>query len=280
MKWQNRQGSENVEDRRGQRMGGMGLPLGGGIGGIVLILVISALTGTNPLDLIGALNTPVENTGGGAPPADDQQSRFISVVLADTEATWREVFRQGGQAYVPPTLVLFSDATQSGCGLGQSAMGPFYCSLDQKVYLDLSFFRDLDSRFGAPGDFAQAYVVAHEVGHHVQTLLGLSSRVTELRQRSSEREANALSVRQELQADCYAGVWGAYASRSGLLETGDVEEGLNAAAAIGDDRLQQQAQGRVVPESFTHGSSADRVRWFRRGLESGRIDACDTFAGA
>ncbi len=278
MKWQDRQGSSNVEDRRGRRMGGVGLPPGGGIGGIVLILLISALTGTNPLELIGDLNPLVEDTGG-APPVDDQQSRFISVVLADTEKAWRQVFEQNGLAYVPPTLVLFSDATQSGCGLGQAAMGPFYCPADQNVYLDLSFFRELDARFGAPGDFAQAYVVAHEVGHHVQTLLGLSARVTEQRQRSPEREANALSVRQELQADCYAGVWGAYAARSGLLETGDVEEGLNAAAAIGDDRLQHRSQGRVVPESFTHGSSADRVRWFTRGLESARVDACDTFSG-
>jgi predicted metalloprotease len=279
MKWQGRQGSGNVEDRRGQRMAGVGLPLGGGIGGLVLILVLSALTGTNPLDMIGGLNAPVEETGGTAPPSDDPQSRFISVVLADTEEAWRQIFSASGQAYVPPTLVLFTDATQSGCGVGQSAMGPFYCPADQNVYLDLSFFRELDARFGAPGDFAQAYVVAHEVGHHVQTLLGTSGRVTAERQRRSEREANALSVRQELQADCYAGVWGAHAARNGLLETGDVEEGLTAAAAIGDDRLQRQSQGRVVPESFTHGSSADRVQWFRRGLESGRPDACDTFGG-
>ncbi len=177
MKWQDRQGSDNIEDRRGRRMGGVGLPIGGGIGGIVVILLISALTGTNPLELLGTLGggatAPVEETGG-APPADDPQSRFIAVVLGDTETTWQQVFRQSGQAYVPPTLVLFSDATQSECGLGQAAMGPFYCPADQKVYLDLSFFRELDSRFGAPGDFAQAYVVAHEVGHHVQTLLGLS----------------------------------------------------------------------------------------------------------
>jgi len=279
MKWQDRQGSGNIEDRRGQRMGGVGLPLGGGIGGIVLILAISFLTGTNPLDLIGSLNAPVEESGG-PPPADDPQAKFISVVLGSTEETWRQIFQQNGQAYVPPILVLFSDATQSGCGLGQSAMGPFYCPEDQKVYLDLSFFRELDSRFGAPGDFAQAYVVAHEVGHHVQTLFGVSSRVRAQRQRGSEREANALSVRLELQADCYAGVWGASAARSGLLETGDVEEGLTAAAAIGDDRLQRQSQGRVVPESFTHGSSAERVRWFKRGLESGRVDGCDTFGGS
>ncbi len=283
MRWEDRQGSDNVEDRRGRRMGGgVGLPIGGGIGGIVLILLISFLTGANPLELLsglGGVTAPIESGGGEgtAPPADDPQSRFISVVLGDTERTWQQIFQQSGEQYPAPTLVLFSDATQSGCGVGQSAMGPFYCPADQKVYLDLSFFRDLDNRFGAPGDFAQAYVVAHEVGHHVQTVLGLSARVTEMRQRASERESNALSVRQELQADCYAGIWGANAARSGLLEPGDVEEGLTAAAAIGDDRLQKQAQGRVVPESFTHGSSADRVRWFRRGLETGRIDACDTF---
>jgi len=280
MKWQDRQGSGNIEDRRGARMGGVGLPLGGGIGGIVLILAISFLTGTNPLDLIGGLSAPVEDTGTiGPPPADDPQAKFISVVLGDTEDTWREVFSSAGEAYVPPTLVLFSDATQSACGLGQSAMGPFYCPEDQKVYLDVSFFRDLDTRFGAPGDFAQAYVVAHEVGHHVQTLLGVSGKVRQARERASEAQANALSVRMELRADCYAGVWGSHAARNGLLETGDVEEGLTAAAAIGDDRLQQQSRGRVVPESFTHGSSADRVQWFRRGLEAGRVNACDTFAG-
>lgn len=280
MKWQGRRGSQNIEDRRGQRSAGMGLPLGGGLAGLVLILVLSALTGMNPLDLLSALPSPTGTVTDGAPPVDDTQSQFISVVLADTEATWTGIFEQAGERYVPPTLVLFSDATPSACGTGQSAMGPFYCPADQKVYLDLTFFRDLATRFGAPGDFAQAYVVAHEVGHHVQTITGISARVRAERERRGTAESNALSVRQELQADCYAGVWGAHAARGNLLEPGDVEEGLTAAAAIGDDRLQQQSAGRVVPESFTHGSSADRVRWFRRGLETGRIDACDTFAGA
>jgi predicted metalloprotease len=276
MKWRGRAGSSNVEDRRGQ---GMAIGGGLGLGGIAIVLLVSFLTGTNPVDLL----TQIAPTGpatqtGGAPPADDPQAQFISVVLADTEEAWGEVFRQSGQVYEPPTLVLFTDATQSACGLGQSAMGPFYCPADRNVYLDLSFFRDLDERFGAPGDFAQAYVVAHEVGHHIQTLTGLSTRVSEARQRASEEEGNALSVRQELQADCYAGVWGSFAARRGLLEPGDVEEGLAAAAAIGDDRLQRRSQGRVVPESFTHGSSEQRVSWLRRGLQTGSVDACDTFS--
>ena len=197
----------------------------------------------------------------------------MRVVLKDTEDDLRPVFQQRGATYEEPTLVLFSDATQSACGLGQSAMGPFYCPGDRKVYLDLSFFQDLDQRFGAPGDFAQAYVVAHEVGHHIQNLPGLSERVQAHGSAAGEARRNALSVRQELQADCYAGVWGHYAAQHGLLEPGDAEEGLRAAAAIGDDRLQRQSQGRVVPESFTHGSSEQRVMWLRRGLESGRLDA-------
>jgi predicted metalloprotease len=290
MKWEGRAESGNVEDRRGAGGGGMrmGLPLGGGIGGLVLLLVFSALTGQNPLDLIGA------GDGGGAPsdsgfsgpgsepagaPATDPQTRFMRVILGDTEETWTSIFRDRGQTYEPPTLVLFSGSTDTACGLGQSAMGPFYCPSDRKVYLDTSFFDELAQRFGAPGDFAQAYVVAHEVGHHVQTLLGLSDRVTAARQRASEADANALSVRMELQADCYAGVWGHYAAQHDLLDTGDAEEGLQAAASIGDDRLQRQTQGRVVPESFTHGSSEQRVSWLRRGLASGQIDSCDTFAG-
>jgi uncharacterized protein len=256
----------------------MGLPIGGGIGGLVLLLLFSALTGQNPADIL-TTNSPDENVGTTGVPADDPQAEFVSVVLADTEETWSGIFGEQGQAYEEPTLVLFTQATQSACGVGQSAMGPFYCPNDRKVYLDLSFFHDLDTRFGAPGDFAQAYVVAHEVGHHVQTLTGTSQRVSAAQQRSSERDANALSVRQELQADCYAGVWGHFAARRGLLETGDAEEGLTAAAAIGDDRLQRQSQGQVVPESFTHGSSEDRVLWLRRGLDSGRVEACDTFSG-
>ena len=283
MKWRGRAGSGNIEDRRGQG----GLPMGGGLGlgGIAVVLLISFLTGANPLELLNS----VAPAGGGvsngssAPtgvPADDPQAEFISVVLADTETTWDQVFRDAGGRYEPPTLVLFSQATQTACGLGESAMGPFYCPGDRKVYLDLSFFRDLDQRFGAPGDFAQAYVIAHEVGHHIQTLTGISAQVSQQRQRSSEAEGNALSVRQELQADCYAGVWGNYAAQKDLLEPGDAEEGLAAAAAIGDDRLQRQAQGRVVPESFTHGSSEQRVSWLRRGLQAGSMDACDTFGAS
>lgn len=274
MRWRGRPGSAHVEDRRGMRMG---LPIGGGIGGLVLLLLLSALTGQNPADLI-TTSSPDERVGTSGTREHDEESEFVSVVLADTEQTWDQIFRERGAMYERPVLVLFTDATQSACGVGQSAMGPFYCPADRKVYLDLSFFQDLNSRFGAPGDFAQAYVVAHEVGHHVQTITGLSSRVDEARQRvRSDREANALSVRQELQADCYAGVWGHYAARQGLLEPGDAEEGLTAAAAIGDDRLQRQTQGRVVPESFTHGSSGERVLWLRRGMDAGRMEACDTF---
>ena len=281
MRLEGREQSTNVEDRRGRRSGGMGLPMGGGIGGILLLLVVAYITGRNPLELIGGLGD-----GGGAavdsgptdgPPANDEASVFIRRVLASTENAWEQVFAQSGERYEAPTLVLFTDATESGCGLGQSAMGPFYCPADRRVYLDLSFFQELGDRFGAPGDFAQAYVVAHEVGHHIQTLTGISERVTAARQRASEVQSNQLSVRMELQADCYAGIWGAFATQENLLERGDMEEGLQAAAAIGDDRLQRQAQGRVVPESFTHGSSEQRVEWFRRGLESGRVDACDTF---
>ena len=276
MKWQGRRGSTNIEDRRGMRMG---LPIGGGIGGIVLLLLYSALTGQNPIDIAGGV-IPGEETPASSVPADDPQSQFISVVLADTEETWGQVFSEHNARYEPPVLVLFRDATQSACGLGQSAMGPFYCPGDRKVYLDLSFFQELDQRFGAPGEFAQAYVVAHEVGHHIQTLTGVSERVSAARQQGDRASGNALSVRQELQADCYAGVWGHYAARKDLLEPGDAEDGLRAAAAIGDDRLQKQSQGRVAPESFTHGSSAQRVEWLRRGLESGRLESCDTFTGA
>jgi predicted metalloprotease len=255
----------------------MALPVGGGIGGIVLLLLFSALTGTNPMDLINSQPSSGE-VGTTGVPADDPQSRFIGVVLGSTEQVWDSVFREHGAAYQPPVLVLFERATQSACGVGQSEMGPFYCPGDRKVYLDLSFFRELDERFGAPGDFAQAYVVAHEVGHHIQTLTGLSDQVSAARQQSGRTASNALSVRQELQADCYAGVWGHHAARDNLLEPGDAEEGLRAAAAIGDDRLQQQSAGRVAPESFTHGSSEQRMMWLRRGLETGRLEACDTFS--
>jgi uncharacterized protein len=273
MRWQGRARSGNIEDRRGR---GMALPIGGGIGGLVVLLLVAALTGQNPADLIN-VSSPDDTTATTGVAGDDPQAEFVSVVLGDTEETWSQLFGTRNATYPPPTLVLFTGATPSACGLGQSAMGPFYCPSDRKVYLDLSFFQDLATRFGAPGDFAQAYVVAHEVGHHVQTVTGLSSRVAAARQSGSEREANALSVRQELQADCYAGVWGHYAARRGLLEPGDAEEGLQAAAAIGDDRLQRQTQGQVVPESFTHGSSEQRAHWLRQGLDSGQVEACDTF---
>jgi predicted metalloprotease len=240
---------------------------------------VSALTGTNPLELIGTFSGDQERGVAGVPEGDTQAS-FISVVLASTEDTWREVFRARGQAYVPPMLVLFDGETTSACGLGRAEVGPFYCPADRDVYLDLSFFRELDEQFGAPGDFAQAYVVAHEVGHHVQNLLGTSESVTRARERGDEQQSNALSVRLELQADCYAGLWGHYAAQQQLLEPGDADEGLTAAGAIGDDRLQRMSKGRVAPETFTHGSSADRAKWLRRGLDVGTLDACDTFAEA
>ena len=279
MRWQGRAGSGNIEDRRGMKMG---LPIGGGIGGIVLLLLFSALTGTNPLDLINSQPTQSTETGeAGTSGLRDEspEGQMISVVLKSTEDVWSEIFRTQGATYQPPVLVLFEQATRSACGVGQSEMGPFYCPADRKVYLDLSFFRELSQRFGAPGDFAQAYVVAHEVGHHIQTLSGVSEQVAAARQQAGGARANALSVRQELQADCFAGVWGHHAARTDLLEPGDAEEGLRAAAAIGDDRLQQQTQGRVAPESFTHGSSEQRVEWLQRGLQSGRLDSCDTFGG-
>jgi predicted metalloprotease len=273
MKWEGRAGSDNIEDSRG--MGGRGLAVGGGVGGLLLVLLMSALTGRSPADFINTSSPPAET--GTTDPANDPQYKFVSVVLKDTEETWGQIFAESRNRYEPPALVLFDGATESACGLGQSAMGPFYCPEDRKVYLDLSFFRELDERFGAPGDFARAYVVAHEIGHHIQTLTGVSQQLQTARERAGERQGNALSVMQELQADCYAGVFGHYEAKRGVLDPGDAEEGLRAAAAIGDDRLQKQSRGRVVPESFTHGSSAQRVDWLRRGLESGRVDACNTF---
>ena len=280
MRWSDLRRSDNVEDRRGMSVGGAGLKLGGG--GLLLILVLSVLTGTNPLDLLSSLedaSPPAVSSGPERkPPADDPQADFIRAVLGDIEDTWGKLFDQGGGTYEAPRLVLFNGAVDSACGQASSAVGPFYCPPDRKVYLDLQFFRELSDRFGAPGDFARAYVVAHEVGHHVQNLLGTSDRVQRQRSRMDQAAANALSVRLELQADCYAGVWGYYAARRNILEPGDVESALAAASAIGDDRLQKQAQGYVVPESFTHGSSAQRVRWFRAGLESGDVRRCDTFS--
>jgi uncharacterized protein len=270
MRWQDLRRSTNVQDRRGMRGG---LPIGGGLG-LVVVLIIAALTGINPLALLGGGSTATES----APPADDPASEFVSRVLGSTEDTWGSLFSTSGQQYRQPGLVLFSGYTSTGCGTGQTATGPFYCPLDQTVYIDLSFYEALRDRLGAPGDFAQAYVIAHEVGHHVQNLLGTMERADQVRGGGDQASANAMSVRLELQADCYAGLWANHQERTKpILEPGDVEEALGAASAIGDDRLQRQTQGTVVPESFTHGTSEQRVRWFRRGLEQGDIRACDTF---
>lgn len=278
MRWQGRRASQNVEDRRGMRFGRAG---GIGIGTIILALV-AVYFGADPSVVLQGVQPSSQQAEQGPyqeSPEEAQLREFVSVVLADTEDAWGAIFSAAGRTYEPPSLVLFSGAVQSACGFAQAAVGPFYCPGDRKVYIDLSFYQDLQSRFGAPGDFAQAYVVAHEVGHHVQTLLGISERNMAARQNASEAEANALSVRQELQADCFAGIWAHNADRSRqLLETGDIEEGLNAAAAIGDDRMQQQSRGYVSPESFTHGSSEQRVRWFKRGFESGGVESCDAFA--
>jgi predicted metalloprotease len=266
---------------------GGGLARGGGIGGIGLLILLALgwLLGIDPSFLLQDATTtgvPYQPAPSGTrPPQDDQAAAFVSAVLGDTEDTWHALFEQQGGSYQEPTLVLFSGAVESACGFARAAVGPFYCPGDRKLYIDLSFFDELRSRFGAPGDFAQAYVIAHEVGHHVQNLLGIARDVQAARQRASEREANALSVMMELQADCFAGVWGYHADKSrGLLEEGDLEEGLNAAAAIGDDRLQRQATGYVVPDAFTHGSSEQRVRWFEQGLRSGDPERCDTFNAA
>ncbi|NDV12944.1 KPN_02809 family neutral zinc metallopeptidase [Crenobacter caeni] len=282
MQWKDRRASDNVEDRRGL---GRAPRLGGriGIGTIVIALVAWWLFDVNPLavlDLAGSGAPATEQqVPAQAPPAKDEQARFASVILADTEDIWQKQFADAGQTYRAPLLVLFAGSTPTACGEGQSAMGPFYCPLDGKVYLDLDFFRTLHEELGAPGDFAQAYVIAHEVGHHVQNLLGVSEKVRALRSRMDEAGANALSVRQELQADCLAGVWAHHAGGArSMLETGDLEEGLNAAARIGDDTLQRSAGRAVVPDSFTHGTSEQRVRWFSRGFDSGDMRGCDTFA--
>ena len=297
MRWKTGRRSSNVDDRRGQTPG-VGLPnlfprgMGSRSGkrrvgkGSLLVTVLLMLglyfLGVDPRILLqsGGVLVPGAGERQAQPrsPQEDQLAEFISVVLADTEDTWNALFQKAGRDYREPTLVLFSGAVSSACGTAQSAMGPFYCPPDQKVYIDLSFYDDLKHRHGAPGDFAQAYVVAHEVGHHVQNLLGLSSKVQAMRQRVSEAEGNRLSVKLELQADCFAGVWGHFADRSRqLLEAGDIEEALKAATSIGDDRLQRETQGRVVPESFTHGTSEQRVRWFKRGIEHGDLAQCNTF---
>ncbi|MBL0142529.1 MAG: neutral zinc metallopeptidase [Betaproteobacteria bacterium] len=277
MKLDGERESDQVEDRRG------GLGAGGSIGlGTIVIALVAWYFGIDPQTVLDAAQVaaPVESrqpAPKGAP--RDELSVFVSKVLASTEDTWEGIFREGGSAYRRPKLVLFSGSTPSACGTGQAAMGPFYCPGDEKVYIDLAFYRDLRDRFRAPGDFAQAYVIAHEVGHHVQKLLGISAKVDGMRGRLSPAQFNRISVRTELQADCFAGVWAHRAQRErGLLEPGDLEEGLGAAAAIGDDRLQKQSGGHVVPDSFTHGSSAQRVRWFRTGFDTGSLKACDTFA--
>lgn len=279
MRWEGGRRSENIEDRRGMRMPG-GIA-GGGVG-VVVIALIAIFFGVDPRVILQDAGSPQPSqTSAPVDPAQDRIKDFVSVVLADTEDTWGEIFRRGGAQYQVPRLVLFSGAVQSACGFAQAAVGPFYCSGDRKVYLDLDFFQTLDKRLGASGDFAQAYVVAHEIGHHVQNLLGISGKVAQAVAQGGKEQANRLSVRQELQADCFAGIWANHANRSRhVLEAGDIEEGLNAASAIGDDRLQMQSRGYVAPESFTHGSSEQRVRWFRRGLESGELSSCDTFKPA
>ena len=278
MRWESGRRSTNIEDRRG--MGGGAVVGGGGIGLLILVLIIAFITGANPLELLQQTEVGAPVGGSvptGAPSADDPQAQMVSAVLGSTEDVWREIFAKGGSRYQDPVLVLFDGSVASACGMASSAVGPFYCPGDHKLYLDLSFFRELAQRFGAPGEFAQAYVVAHEVGHHVQTLLGTSAQVNQARARASEVQSNQLSVMQELQADCYAGVWGNHAARKDWLDEGDVEDGLRAAAAIGDDRLQRRSQGYVAPESFTHGSAEQRQQWLLRGLKTGDINQCDTF---
>jgi hypothetical protein len=291
MLWKKGRRSDNVVDARDDTGGGGGMRIGGkglGIGGIVIIVAIGLLTGQDPMQILGQIagqmgqqqTTAVSPQTHQAPPANDEQADFVRAILGDTEDTWRQIFQQGASQYKDPTLILFRGQVQSACGFATSASGPFYCPGDQRVYLDMEFFREMTQRFKAAGDFAQAYVIAHEVGHHVQTLLGVSAKVDAARQRGMRMEGdNGLLVRQELQADCLAGVW-AYNAQKRLnwLEPGDIEEALNAANAIGDDRLQQQSQGRVVPDSFTHGTSAQRVRWFKTGFAQGQINQCDTFA--
>jgi len=289
MKWEGERQSDNVEDRRDAGpSGGGGFPIGGrgiGLGTIVIALVGGWILGINPLTLLSALSgggmpdsAVVQQAPAQRPPADDRMASFVSTVLADTEDVWKQQFSQMGGSYRDPKLVLFRGATPTACGTGQTAMGPFYCPGDQKVYIDLAFYDTLRSQLGAPGDFAQAYVIAHEVGHHVQNLMGITDKVDQARQRMSEAQANALSVRLELQADCFAGVWGYHAQQMRqILEQGDIEEALNAAGRIGDDALQRQSTGTVRPESFTHGSSAQRVNWFKRGMQSGDLKQCNTF---
>ncbi|CDZ61301.1 neutral zinc metallopeptidase [Neorhizobium galegae] len=299
MEWKGRRQSDNVEDQRGASMGGSPLgrggfriPVGGGgrrggglgIGGIIVILIICWITGINPLSLLsGELGMDgsgfeQQQTAPGAP-ANDDTTAFVRTVLAETEDTWNGIFQANGQQYQEPVLVLFSGQVNSACGFASSATGPFYCPGDHKLYLDTNFFKELEQRFDAAGDFAEAYVIAHEVGHHVQNLLGILPKFNQARQRMSEADANRMSVRVELQADCFAGVWGKFTQQKGILDTGDLDEALNAAQQIGDDTLQKRSQGYVVPESFNHGTSAQRARWFKRGFDTGDMKSCDTFSG-
>jgi len=305
MRWQGRRQSTNIEDARGESgSGGLGGGLGGGFGGrgpmvtrraggggitaIIVILVVAYFLGVNPLELIGGdlggtgtgtTTSSQQTTTASSGAASDEMRDFVATVLADTEDTWTKIFQQGGERYPLPTLRLFSGVTDSKCGTASSATGPFYCPTDQKVYIDLDFYNELRNRFGAPGDFAEAYVLAHEVGHHVQNVLGILPKVHEEEARMSKADANALSVRTELQADCFAGVWANHTEKEGILEPGDIDEALTAAAAVGDDALQRQAQGYVVPDSFTHGTSEQRAKWFKRGYQGGDINSCDTFSG-
>lgn len=280
MRWKTGRRSTHIEDRRGRRVAPVAFK--GGIGTIVLALAASYFLGINPLDILmvqTGTDTGYQQTNRQPTPQEEELADFVSVVLADTEDTWNDIFRKAGKNYQEPNLVLYSGAVQSACGMGRAAMGPFYCPGDRKVYLDLAFFDELRRRHGAPGDFAQAYVIAHEVGHHVQNLLGISDQVRAAQRGLGTVDANALSVKLELQADCFAGVWGNHADRSRqVLEEGDIEEALNAASAIGDDRLQKEGQGYVVPDAFTHGTSRQRVKWFKRGIEHGDIASCNTFA--
>jgi predicted metalloprotease len=278
MRWRGERQSDNVEDRRGMSRGGMAI--GGGLGSIVLI-ALALLFGADPRQLLEQLpkeNQPGTQKSQSNNSQNDEASQFVRVVLASTEDVWTEIFRQQGRTYRKPTLVLFTNQVDSACGIAGAAVGPFYCPGDEKVYIDLSFFRELETRFRAPGDFAEAYVIAHEVGHHLQQLLDTMDRVNSARGRFSEEENNELSVRLELQADFLAGVWAHYAQKKGVVEPGDIEEALGAASAVGDDRLQRETQGYVVPDSFTHGTSEQRARWFRKGLETGDIRQGDTFS--
>lgn len=281
MRWKDLNESGNVEDRRGRGFRGGGLPLKGGAGVLVLLVVmVAGYYGIDLTPLLGDTGAPVsQGQPYEATPEEQEMARFSAVALKTTEDAWEQIFSQSGSSYSPPKMVLYSGASETACGYGQSAMGPFYCPLDQSVYLDLSFFQDMKERLGGGGDFAQGYVIAHEVGHHVQHLLGVDEKVRELQARSSRAQANRLSVSLELQADCYAGVWGHLMQQQGILEAGDLEEALNTARAIGDDRLQRQSGGRVVPDSFTHGTSEQRYTWFKRGFDSGNPQMCDTFSG-